>query len=88
MSQKISDLRAELDVLDTALAALLAQRFALTDEIGRVKRAEGLTVRDGTREAEVLERVTQALPDPSLRPEVSMVYEAIFAASRRRQESL
>ena len=88
MPQEISELRARLDVVDAALVSLLEQRFALTDQIGRVKRAQGLAVRDRAREAEVVGRVARSAADESLRPELTAVYEAILAASRRRQEAL
>ena len=38
MQQKLNELRAQLDAINSELAALLERRFAITDEIGALKR--------------------------------------------------
>ena len=86
MQQKIETLRQELDVIDTQLVCLWERRTAITDKIGALKAAEGITVRDEAREAAVLSHCRDALCDKSLADDLAALYDAIFAISCRRQE--
>jgi chorismate mutase-like protein len=52
----LSDLRARIDDIDSALHDLLMQRSALVEEIADVKREEGVVMRPG-REAKVIRRL-------------------------------
>ena len=86
MQQKLNELRAQLDTLNGDLAALLERRFEITDEIGALKRDNAAPVRDRARELAILEQVTAQLTDATKAEDVGTVFEAVFAASRRRQE--
>ena len=86
MQQKLNELRIQLDAINAELAALLERRFEITDEIGALKRDNLAPVRDRTRELAILEKVTGELHDPDKAEDVGTVFEAVFAASRRRQE--
>ena len=88
MQQKLNELRAELDDINAELADLLERRFEITDEIGALKRDNAAPVRDRTRELAILERVTAQLTDKDKAEDVAAVFEAVFAASRRRQEKI
>ena len=88
MQQKLNELRAELDDINAELADLLERRFEITDEIGELKRDNSAPVRDRTRELAILERVTAQLADKDKAEDVGAVFEAVFAASRRRQEKI
>lgn len=77
----LDELRAEVDRADDAIVAALRARFAATDEIGRVKRAQGLAVNVPGREEKVLARLAASLP----REDVETIWKAIFAASKARQ---
>ena len=88
MQQKLNELRAQLDTLNGDLAALLERRFEITDEIGALKRDNSAPVRDRTRELAILEQVTAQLTDAAKAEDVAFVFEAVFAASRRRQEKI
>ena len=88
MQQKLNELRAELDDINAELADLLERRFDVTDEIGALKRDNSAPVRDRTRELAILEQVTRNLHDPDKAEDVVGVFEAVFAASRRRQERI
>lgn len=78
----LDELRDEVDRADDAIVTALQARFAATDEIGRVKRAQGLAVNVPGREAAVLDRLAARLP----RADVECVWKAVFAASKARQE--
>ena len=86
MQQRLNELRAQLDAINDDLAALLERRFSITDEIGDLKRENTAPVRDRARELAILERVTDKLNDRNKAEDVAAVFEALFAASRRRQE--
>ena len=88
MQQKLNKLRAQLDAINGELAALLERRFEITDEIGALKRENSAPVRDRTRELAILEQVTARLTDKNKAEDVTEVFEAVFAASRRRQEKI
>ena len=88
MQQKLNELRAQLDTLNGDLAALLERRFEITDEIGALKRDNAAPVRDRARELAILEQATRDLHDPDKAEDVAGVFEAVFAASRRRQEKI
>ena len=88
MQQKLNELRAELDDINAELADLLERRFEITDEIGALKRDNSAPVRDRTRELAILEHVTAQLTDKDKAEDIGAVFEAVFAASRRRQEKI
>ena len=88
MQQKLNELRAQLDAINGELAVLLEKRFEITDEIGALKRDHSAPVRDRARELAILEKVTGELHDPDKAEDVGAVFEAVFAASRRRQERI
>ena len=88
MQQRLNELRAELDDINAELADLLERRFDVTDEIGALKRDNSAPVRDRARELAILERVTAQLADKDKAEDVGAVFEAVFAASRRRQERI
>ena len=88
MQQKLNELRAQLDAINSELAALLERRFEITDEIGELKRDNSAPVRDRARELAILEQVTARLSDATKAEDVAEVFEAVFAASRRRQEKI
>jgi chorismate mutase len=44
------DLRKGIDNLDSALIAILAERFRLTEKVGKLKSSAGFELRDGQRE--------------------------------------
>jgi chorismate mutase len=54
--EQMEDYRASIDNLDTALIAILAERFRLTEKIGRTKALAGFEPMDPERERRQLER--------------------------------
>lgn len=47
----LESLRQDIDAIDAQLVALLGQRFALTGEVGQLKKQHQLPATDATREA-------------------------------------
>ena len=80
--------RAEIERIDNAIVALLAERMEIGKRTGALKRAAGLPILDPTREAAVIRRVTEVARDAGLPPEpVREVFWQIVGMSRRSQET-
>lgn len=78
--------RAALDLADADLVAALARRFAIVEEIGRLKAARGGPVARPSREAEVRRRWARAAREEGLDREVaSSILDAVLRASRDLQ---
>lgn len=60
---ELDELRKKIDDVDAEICALLARRFDLAKEIGKVKLQAGADVENKSRERVVLERVRANLPD-------------------------
>ena len=80
----LAGLRRQLDDVDQQMTALLARRLALAGEIGKIKAAQGLPVLDEAREAEVLARRGDLLPQR--RQQVERLFRLLMAESREEQE--
>ncbi len=79
--RELSALRGEIDRVDREMTALFLERLALVDEIGALKKARGLPVRDEAREAAILERACERGG-----AEAEALFRALLAISRARQE--
>ena len=85
--------RAEIDAVDTQLAALFERRMAAVLQVAEYKRAHGLPIYDAAREAAVLEKAAARIQDPALRPyykdhvqnlmDVAKQYEAVVLGQNR-----
>jgi chorismate mutase len=62
-------LRASIDNLDAALVHLLAERFACTQQVGRLKAASGMPPADPEREAQQIARLRRLAEESRLDPE-------------------
>ena len=84
----LNELRQEIDVIDRQLVALFEQRMAVTEQVGRYKLANGMPVLDRSREEQVLASKVELLQDKGLSADVTDLFEAIMAISRRQQQKL
>lgn len=85
--EELEALRREIDRIDAGLVDLFRQRMAVTEQVGRYKLAHGMKVLDRAREAQVLANKTALVEDP-LKADVTTLFEAIMAISRRQQRRL
>jgi len=84
VGDELAALRRRMDHVDDRLLALLAERLALAEAMGRVKRRDGAPARDAAREAHIVERLgATGRVDPAI---VDGIWHALFAASRRVQD--
>ena len=84
----LNTLRQEIDHIDRQLVALFEQRMAVTLQVGQYKLANGLPVLDRSREEQVLAGKAALLEDKALTADVTDLFEAIMAISRRQQQRL
>ena len=68
----LAELRASLDNLDAALVMLLAERFKLTDRVGRLKKALRLPAADPEREAAQLSRIAGLAAESGLAADLAV----------------
>ena len=78
MDDKKLNLRAEIDALDSQIAKLLTDRFAVVKAIGNVKKQSGLPVKDLAREREVLERVKSLALSEDEKNAIACIYQTIM----------
>jgi chorismate mutase/prephenate dehydratase len=82
----MENLRQQVDELDTRIIKLIAERMAVTRNIGREKMAAGKPVEDIAREQAVLERVRGLARNECLNPvEIAKIYQRIFFACKEVQ---
>jgi chorismate mutase len=79
--------RDEIERVDREIVRLLAERVALGQRTGALKRDAGLPILDPTREAAVIRRVTTVAREAGLPTEpVREIFWQIVGMSRRAQE--
>lgn len=79
----IEELRKRIDEIDDKISSLYVERLTLTDEIGEIKRRNGQTVTDISREREIRARITEKAGDNA--ESVNILYDTIFTESKERQ---
>ena len=72
--------RAEIDVIDRELAALVIRRMKAVREVAGAKRATGRAICDLAREEAILEAVGEAAGD-DFEDEVKAVFRTLFYVS-------
>ncbi|MDR2973238.1 MAG: chorismate mutase [Propionibacteriaceae bacterium] len=69
ISPELVEARHSIDNLDAALIHLLAERFKITQRVGRIKARENLPSADPAREAQQVARLRQLAQESDLDPE-------------------
>ena len=72
--ERLDDYRASIDNIDAALVLLLAERFKITQEVGRYKAEVGLPPADPEREAEQIARLRELAASANLDPAFSEAF--------------
>lgn len=81
-------LRASIDTVDTALVAILAQRFHLTEQVGRLKAQAGWAAADPDREAAQLDRYREMAAQHGVSTDVicTLMQQVVALAKARHDE--
>jgi chorismate mutase len=82
----ISDAYARLSEVDAAIAAKISERLMVADEVGVIKRRNGIPVFNGAREASVIRRFEDLGIEGDVLPEMSRsIILPVISASRSMQ---
>jgi len=65
---QLNQLRASIDNMDSILIHTLAERFKLTQQVGKLKALHNMPPADKTREAQQIERLTRLAHEAGLDP--------------------
>ena len=71
MDERLSRYRRSIDNIDNALIAMLAERFNITQAVGRLKAELDLPAADPDREAQQIARLRRLADEAGLDPEFS-----------------
>ncbi|MBU0550002.1 chorismate mutase [Myxococcota bacterium] len=84
MSEDLEQLRAQIDQIDDQLIALLAHRLEIARQMGRAKARLGARGVDPAREAQILDRLSQAAraPEALVRALWPLLFQASLEAQR------
>ncbi len=85
--EDLTQLRAELDDIDSRLLDLFGRRMDCAERVAEYKRAEGLPVLDRARERAKLNAIYGAAPD-ELKDYSTLLFSTLLELSRARQYSL
>ncbi len=69
--ERLEDYRRSIDNIDAALVHMLAERFKITQAVGRYKATHGLPPADPAREAEQIDRLRALADAARLDPDFS-----------------
>ena len=83
---KIEDWRRKIDAIDTALLQLVNLRAELAVEVGKLKKEEGLSVRNPERERQILSRMKSLNPGPLPDDAVTRIFRLILDEAIRTEE--
>jgi chorismate mutase/prephenate dehydratase len=86
MTDRLEELRSEIDELDREIVKLLNRRARLGLEAGRTKARDGRAVADATREREVLVRVAMANDGPLPQDALLVLYRQLIETIKRLEE--
>lgn len=84
--RELTELRSELDMLDTELVRLFEKRMGISREVAAYKLAHGMQVLDASRETQVLDSRAAKLQNPAWDSEIRRLFTEIMAISREEQE--
>lgn len=78
--RQLLEAREKIDAIDRRLVLLLAERFALTDEVGKLKASNDLEAVDPEREAQKLKAIRELCQQQGLNPDlVSEIFTRIMS---------
>ena len=84
----ITALRGQINEIDASIRQLFLQRMTLVADIVAYKMANDLPVYDAAREAEVIRRNLEAIPDEKFREYYQTVLETIMNVSKDFQKTM
>jgi chorismate mutase len=78
MEKPLEKLREEIDEIDNEIITLIAKRFRVVDDIGKVKKEKNIPPLDEKRWRKVIEKITQKAKENNVPVElVEKIYKEI-----------
>lgn len=92
MDDRLQQYRRSIDNIDAALVAMLAERFKITQAVGRLKAEIALPPADPGREAAQVERLRRLASDAGLDPDFTekflrFIIDEVIRHHEQAQES-
>jgi chorismate mutase/prephenate dehydratase len=81
---RLENLRGQIDSIDDKIAALFAERMAISKEIALEKNKTNSPIENIQRENELIERITKQIPE-DIRIYTRQLYDTIFESSKAYQ---
>lgn len=79
LDTSLEELRDSIDRIDNSIVLLLAERFAITRKVGRIKKALDMPVQDKKREQLKLKKVTTDAKAQKLDPKlVTLIFREVI----------
>ena len=75
--EPLDELRTKIDDIDNAIIAKLAERFKITNQVGKYKAANALPAKDTDREAKQYQRITELALQHDLDPAFAEAFLAV-----------
>jgi len=88
MSQKLSQLRNSIDLLDKKLLVLLNERASIAEQVAHYKKNEAVEVYAPEREETVVKRIVGRNRGPLAKEDVASIFSEIISACRALQSRL
>ena len=85
--QSMKPLREEIDKINHELLVLLNKRARFAQQIGEIKKINGISTLNETREKEIVERMILANDGPLTDYDVVFLFETIMKVCRELQEA-
>jgi chorismate mutase/prephenate dehydratase len=83
---RLDELRRDIDAVDRSILGELNERARLVSEVGRLKRAQGVSVFHAARERDLVTALRGANPGPFPSAAVASVFREIISATRSLEE--
>lgn len=85
--KQLSELRQEIDALDTQICDLFKKRLGLMSDVAKAKHEQGAPIIDPARERTILNRVMDQA-GPEYEVEMRMLFSTLFSLSKAKQRTL
>lgn len=80
---QLNALRDQINDIDEKILQLIEQRFAIVKEVGKVKQAANLPIKDAAREQAVLNRLKAKVDDEALQPAIQAIFQTIMDEAKK-----
>ena len=80
---QLNALRDQINDIDEKILQLIEKRFAIVKEVGKVKQAANLPIKDEAREQAVLSRLGGQVADSSLKPAIQAIFQTIMDEDKK-----